>query len=202
MNKDINNQSDLTIGTIGTDSLNVDSVHGTGWFTAVCHDAEGNELWRDEFPNALVATGKQFLLDTTLGGSAYTATNYMGLISSVSYSALAVGDTMSSHAGWTEANSTNAPDYTATGGTHNRATCAWSGSTVGSGNATKALSTGLVFTFTAGGTIKGIFVVVGAGSATYTSTAGTLYSAGTFTGGDQVVANTNTITVTYSSTIS
>ena len=52
------------------------------------------------------------------------------------------------------------------------------------------------------GTVKGVFIVYGSGAvSTIDSTTGVLYSAGLFTGGDQAVVNTNTVTVTYSTSL-
>lgn len=170
-----------------------------GRFVAVCRDAEGNELWREEFDNLLTQTGKAFLLDEALAGSSYSAVEYMGLISSTSFSAVSGGDTPASHTGWLEAGSANAPTYSGT-----RATCAWSAATTSGASAysaTKALSAGLVFTFTGSGTVQGAFIVGGSGaSATIANTGGILYSAGTF-GTPQPVVSTNTLTISYSSTL-
>lgn len=138
-----------------------------------------------DFPNVVVTVGKNFLLDNALAGSAYTAAFYMGLISLVSYTAIAATDTQASHTGWLEAGATNAPTYSGA-----RKTAAWAAASAGS----KALSTGLVFTFTGAGTVKGCFMSTGSA---VDSTTGTLLSAGLFTGGDQPVVSTNTLTVTY-----
>lgn len=161
----------------------------SGRYTAECRDKDGNLKWRDEFDNLVTTAGKNLALDTILAGSAYTVTGpYMGLISSTSWSAVAAGDTMSSHAGWLEAGNANAPTYTA------RKTCAWSAAAAGS----KSLSAGLVFTFTGAGTVKGCFLVMGSGAvATVDNTSGTLYSAGLFSGGDKTVASSDTVTVSY-----
>lgn len=142
-----------------------------------------------DFPNVVTTVGKNYLLDNGLAGSAYTAAFYMGLISSVSYSAVAAADTMASHAGWLEAGATNAPTYSGS-----RKTAAWSAASAGS----KALSAGLVFTFTGAGTVKGCFMNT---VATVDGSTGTLYSAGLFTGGDQPVVSTNTLTVTYTASL-
>lgn len=151
---------------------------------ALCEDKA-----RHEFPNLVTTAGKNFLLDNGLAGSAYTAAFYMGLISSTSYSAVAAGDTMASHAGWLEAGGTNAPTYSGA-----RKTAAWAAASAGS----KSLSAGLVFTFTGAGTVKGCFLTT---SSAVDATTGTLYSAGLFTGGDQPVVATNTLTVTYTASL-
>jgi len=199
--------NEQTITAVGTGAVAEDDTSVGGVFTAVCRDADGNVLWEEKWKNTVVAVGKQLLLDTTLAGSSYTVVGpYMGLISSVSYAgAPVVGDTMSSHSNWLEAGSTNAPTYTlgtTSGGAGTRATCAWSASSVSSGTATKALSAGLSFYFTGSGTVNGCFIVTGTGaSSTFMNTSGTLYSAGAF-GTAQPVVATNTLTVSYSTSIS
>jgi hypothetical protein len=193
-------------GAISSTSGANDSGMITGKFTAVCRDVDGNVLWTEEFNNTVVQGGKQLLLDTTLAGSSYTTVGpYIGLISSVSYAGAPVyTDTMASHSNWLEAGSTNAPTYTlgaTSGGASTRGTTSWSASTVSSGTATKAFSAGQAFYFTGAGTVEGIFIVTGTGAVnTFMSTAGTLYSAGAF-GTAQPVVATNTLTVTYSTSI-
>jgi len=144
--------------------------------------------------NLVTTVGKNLALDTYLAGTAYTVVGpYMGLVSSVSWSAVAAADTMASHAGWLEAGGTNAPTYTAP-----RKTCAWSGAAAGS----KALSAALTFAATGTGTVKGCFLAFGAGAlTTLDNTAGTLYSVGTFTGGDQPVVSGNTLNVSYTASL-
>ena len=151
--------------------------------------------WDQLAPNVVTTVGGNLALDTYLGGSAYTVTGpYMGLIGAVSYvSVPVIGDTMASHATWTEAGTTNAPTYTGP-----RKTIAWNAASAKS----KSPSSAPVFTFTGSGTAKGVFLVFGSGAvSTIDNTAGTLYSAGLFTGGDQAVVNTNTVTVTYAAGI-
>lgn len=148
------------------------------------------EKWGAPAENTVCTVGKNLVWDTAITGSAYTATGpYMGLISSVSYTATAAGDTMASHSGWTEAGSTNAPTFVS------RGTPAWSAAASGA----KATSSAVSFTMTGAGTLKGCFLVFGTGAVTtLMSTAGTLLSAGVFTGGDQPVSIGNVVTVTYS----
>ena len=76
-----------------------DFVGVTGKFIVECRDAEGNLRWADGFPNLVVTTGKNDLLNKYFLGSAYTAAFYVGLKGT---GTIAAGDTMASHAGWSE----------------------------------------------------------------------------------------------------
>lgn len=165
-----------------------------GRYVAQCFDKDGKLKWEDTIENTVVTVGKNLELDTLLAGSAYTVVGpFMGLISSVSYTGINAADTMTSHAGWTEAGPTNAPDYTG-----DRKTCVFSAAAAG----VKALSSALAFTFSAGGTVKGAFIVTGTGAVnTHDSTTGVLYSAGLFTGGDKVVADTDVLNVSWQVTL-
>jgi hypothetical protein len=169
----------------------LENLNVVGHYHVWCTDINGKILWADQFPNTVVTVGKNSILDNFLAGSSFTQTGpYMGLISSASFSAIAAGDTMASHSGWLEAGNANAPTYTIP-----RPTCAWSGASAGA----KALSAALSFAITGTGTIKGCFIVLGSGAvSTIDNTAGTLFSAGLFTGGDQAVVNTNTVNISYS----
>ena len=157
-------------------------------FDVVCYDAAGNVKWRDVSYNLVTTVGKNDLLDKYLAGSAYTAAWFCGLISSVSYTAIAAADTMASHAGWTEAGATNAPNYTG-----NRPALAFAAASGGS----KATSSASSFTFSQAGTIKGMF---GTSVTTKDGTTGILYNAVLFSGGDRTVAINDVVnvSVTYS----
>lgn len=155
-----------------------------------CRDKDGNLKWTETTYNVVATGGKNDLLDKYFAGSAYTAAWYLGLISSVSYTTgPAAGDVMNSHGGWTEAGPTNAPNYSA--GT--RPSISWSAASGGS----KASSSAVSFTFSAGGTVKGGFIT---SNSTKDGTTGILYSASTFSGGDKVVANTDVVNVTVTVT--
>lgn len=168
-----------------------DDCHIEGYYIAECYDKNGKLKWRDLFANTVVTVGKNLMLDSALAGSAYTVTGpFLGLISSVSFTAISAADTMTSHAGWLEAGNANAPTYTSP-----RKTAAWSAASAGS----KALSAALGFAITGTGTIKGGFLNYGSGAlSTIDNTAGTLFSAGLFTGGDRSVLNGDTVNVSYS----
>lgn len=163
-------------------------------FEAFMHSLT-EEKWDSYAHNTVVTVGKNAMLDNgPLGASAYTKTGpFMGLIGAVSYTAISAADTMASHAGWTEAGTTNAPTYTGP-----RKTISFNAASAGSTGPSSAP----VYTMTGAGTVKGVFIVCHTGAlSTIDNTAGTLWSAGLFTGGDQAVVNTNTVTVTYSTSL-
>lgn len=188
------NANDKSDATIIRQSGIGERAEAHGWFTAKCFDKDGNLKWEDTFPNVVTTVGKNLALDTYLAGSGYTVVGpFMGLISSVSFSAVDAADTMTSHAGWLEAGNANAPTYTSP-----RKTAAWAAASGGS----KALSAALSFAITGTGTVKGAFLVYGTGAvSTIDNTSGVLYSAGLFTGGDKSVVNTDTLNVSYTASL-
>ena len=168
-----------------------ESAQAEGVYTFKCFEYEGGPLlWEQTIDNVVCTLGKNLMLQTALTGSAYTVTGpYMGLISSVSYTAVAAADTMTSHTGWTEAGSTNAPTFAA------RVAPAFGTASAGA----LATSSATSFTMTGAGTLVGAFITYGTGAVTtLMSTAGTLLSAGAFTGGNQPVNSGNVVQVTYS----
>lgn len=173
------------------------AVEAHGRYTVTCVGRDGRVKWTDTIENVVTTEGKNLALDTYLAGSSYTVTGpYMGLISSVSFSAVAAGDTaaqINGTNGWKEAGSTNAPTYSGT-----RKTCVWSSASGGS----KSLSAALSFSITGSGTIKGCFIVYGSGaSSTLENSGGKVYSAGLFSGGDKVVSNGDTLNVNYTASL-
>jgi hypothetical protein len=165
-----------------------------GKYTFECIGPDGKVKWTDDIDNLVTTVGKNYMLETALAASSLTTVGpYMGLISSTSYSAVAAGDTMASHAGWLEAGNANAPTYTAP-----RKTLSFSAASGGS----KATSSAASFAITGTGTVKGAFVVLSTSAvSTIDNTSGTLFSAGLFSGGDKTVANGDTINVSYTATL-
>jgi len=143
-------------------------------------DPDGNLIAQDTFYNLVVTEGLNHSIDTQFNGSAYTASWYVGITGGTP--SFAAGDTMSSHAGWTEV---TAYDETA------RQTLTLSSASSGSADnsASKA-----VFTINANGTtVGGAFIVT---DNTKGGTTGTLYGGGAFTQGNQTIGSGSTVTVT------
>lgn len=167
-----------------------------GFYQVECRDAQGNLKWNEEFPNLVVAIGKQLMLDTLLKGSSYSVVGpFLGLIGNST--TFAAADTMASHS-WTEF-----VNYTV-GGSAVRGTAVFASSTstgTTPSNVTTSAATAIVYTITgAGGTVYGCFLVTGTGAVnTQSSTAGTLYSEGNFAVAKAVTVG-DTVSVTFSTT--
>jgi hypothetical protein len=155
-----------------------DFVGVAGRFTVTCRDAEGNIRWEDDFPNLVVTAGKNDLLNKYFLGSAYTAAFFVGLKGT---GTIAAGDTMASHAGWTDitgySNATR-PAFTAASST--------------AGSSTNSASPA-VFNINATNTVAGCFITT---SSTVGGTTGTLFSAADFASSRAVLSG-DTLTVTY-----
>jgi hypothetical protein len=156
----------------------------SGDYTVECIDAEGNLKWSEEIKNLVVTVGKNFMLDETFAGSSYSAAWYLGLVNGASSPTYNAADTMASHAGWTEF--TSYSNVT-------RPAPTWSAASAGS----KA-TTATAFNINGSGTVAGAFMTT---DSAISGTAGTLYSAGNFSGGSRAVANGDTLNVTYTATL-
>jgi hypothetical protein len=157
-----------------------------GVYFAECRGPDGVLKWTDTFYNTVMTLGKNDLLDKYLAGSGYTASFFMGLKST---GTAVIGDTLASHASWTEVGGTNAPAYSQA----TRPAPSWSAASGGS----KATSASVTFSITSSGTVAGAFLVTSNSTKDNTAT-GILFSAGDFTGGSKTVANGDTLSVTYS----
>ena len=157
-----------------------------GRFAIQCFDKDGNLKWEAETPNLVVNGGLQDMNAKYFTGSSYTATWYIGLYGAGASNNPAAGDTMASHAGWTEITPySNATRPTATFGTPTTAN-----PSVATNSASPA-----VFTINATATVGGAFLT---SNNTKGGTTGILFSAADFSApGDRVVASGDTLNVSY-----
>lgn len=164
----------------------IDHFTPKGRFHAEAFNKNGDLLWKDEFPNGITNEGLNTLLNVMFVADTQLTAWYIGLISVTSFSALAAGDTMSSHAGWTEAvaySGSTRPQWTAGTSTSKSTT---NSSTVD-------------FAINADGTVlKGIFI---SSNSTKSGTTGKLWSTGLFSS-DQTLNNGDTLKITYTVNVS
>lgn len=184
-----------TQGRTAPESMGVE-----GSYRIVCHDKNGNLKWEEEFPNLVVAAGKQLMMDTLLrtSGTYTTVGPFLGL-TNVSITAAAT-DTMTTLVGGNK----EFINYSTTGGAGIRGTAVFAAAaSTGTTptNITSSNATAITYTITgAGGNIFGCFLVTGTSASNATgSTAGTLYSEGNFATSKSTSAG-DTVSVTYSTT--
>jgi len=135
-----------------------------------CFDKNGNLKWEETVCNTVVNTGLDDILDKYYKGASYTASHFVGLTAATP--TIAAGDTMATHAGWTEL-----VDYSET--TRPALIVGVVAGQAVDNSASKA-------TFTIAGTgpftIGGAFVTT---DATKSGTIGTLVGAAAFSAGDK-----------------
>ena len=170
--------------TMGTRSI--DKAEATGVYKIECHDAQGNLKWSAESKNLVVNGGLQDMNAKYFTGSAYTAAWYLGLYGAGASNTPAAGDTMSSHAGWTEV----VPYSNAT-----RPACTFGTPTTANPSVATNSASPASFTINATATVGGAFLT---SNNTKSGTTGTLYSAADFgSPGDRSVASGDILTLTY-----
>lgn len=148
----------------------------------VKHYRKGVLIAEWDQPNLITTVGRNHILNTQFAGGTPVTTWYIGLVNNSGWTAFAAGDTMGSHAGWTELE-----DY-------DEATRqAWTEDAAASGSMTN--STPAVFTINATVTIKGIFLtsVSTKGGTTGTLWCGTAFSSPISAEDDDVLSVTYTV---------
>lgn len=124
-----------------------------------CRDRFGNLKWVEDVPNLVVNAGLNDLLDKYFKGSSYTAAWYIGLKGA---GTIAAGDTLASHAGWSEITDYSGDRKAATFGTVSGQSLSNSGSPAS-------------FSITGTATVAGAFLCTAA-----TGTSGVLYGVANF----------------------
>jgi len=164
-----------------------DGACAGGVYTVTCVGADGIEKWSDTFHNLVVNQGLQDMNSKYFSASGYTAGWFLGLVQGPgSGTTFAAGDTLATHAGWTEL----VPGTAYTG---NRKSVTFGTATNADPSVISNSAAPSSFAMLVNGT-----VVAGAFLASVaTGTSGILFSAGDFTGGDKTVDNGDTLNVTY-----
>ena len=166
--------------------MSIEKVKAGGVFTVTCYDKDGNLKWEEKTPNLVVNVGLQDMNTKYFTGSGYTATWYLGLYGAAATNNPAAGDTMASHAGWTEVTAySQATRPQAVFGTATTAD-----PSVISNSASVA-----VFSINGTTTVGGAFLT---SNNTKGGTTGILFSAADFQSpGDRAVVSGDTLNVTY-----
>lgn len=150
-------------------------------FDIECVGPDGEVKWRESVENLVTTAGKTDIVDKYLKGSAYTAAWYLVLAGA---GTKAVGDTLASHAGWTE--------LTPYSGS-NRPSITW-GTTSGGSNTSSAVSVSINAT----ATVAGAGICATQNNAT---TTGVLYNIADFSA-SRSVASGDTLNVTITISVS
>ena len=160
-----------------------ETVGAGGVYTVTCVGADGVEKWTDTFHNLVVNQGIANMNNVYFAAGTVTNPWYLGLITGPgSGTTFAAGDTLASHAGWTENT-----DYTGT-----RKTVTFGAATTANPSVITNSASPSTFVMTGTATIAGAFL-----ASVASGTAGVLFSEGDFTGGDKSVASGDTLNVTY-----
>jgi len=163
-----------------------DSASAKGVYKIQCHDAQGNLKWEDEAPNLVVNVGLQDMNAKYFTGSSYTAAWYIGLYGAGASNTPAAGDTMSSHAGWTEVVAYSQAT---------RPACTFGTPTTANPSVATNSASPATFSINGTTTVGGAFLT---SNNTKSGTTGTLYSAADFSApGDRAVVSGDTLSVTY-----
>jgi hypothetical protein len=163
-----------------------EAAQATGVYHVECRDKDGNLKWSADSKNLVVNAGLQYMAGSALTSVTQITTWYLGLYGAGASNTPAAGDTMASHAGWTEVTTySNANRVTAT-----LATATTANPSVVTNSASPA-----VFNINGTATVGGAFLT---SNNTKGGTTGTLFSAADFgSPGDRSVVNGDTLSVTY-----
>ena len=186
----MSNEKSLAVDTMASSTTRnggaIAGVKGGGVFEVICRDKDGNVKWSAQSHNLVVNVGLQDMNTKYFSGSSYTAAWYIGLYGAGASNTPAAGDTMASHAGWTE----NVAYSEAT-----RPACTFGTATTADPSVITNSASSAVFTINGTTTIGGAFLT---SNNTKSGTSGTLFSASDFSApGDRSVISGDSINVTY-----
>jgi len=157
-----------------------------GQFNFQCIGADGKVKWTGVVPNLVVNAGLAYMAGSALTSVTQITSWFIGLYGAGASNTPAAGDTMSSHAGWTE----NVGYSNAT-----RVACTFVTATTANPSVATNTASPASFSINATSTVGGAFLTSGSAKS---GTTGTLFSASDFTSpGDRSVTSGDTLNVTY-----
>ena len=163
-----------------------EDAKATGLFEIKCHDKDGNLKWEAQSKNLVVNAGLAYMAGSALTSVTAITSWYIGLYGAGASNTPAAGDTMSSHAGWTEV-------VAYSNGTRVAATFVTA--TTANPSVVTNTASPAVFNINGTTTVGGAFLTSGSAKS---GTTGTLFSAADFgSPGDRSVVNSDTLSVTY-----
>jgi len=173
-----------TVLSSGTKSTEASRAGGV--FKIECLDRDGNHKWSAESHNLVVNVGLKDMNDKYFSGSSYTAAWYIGLYGAAASNTPAAGDTMASHAGWTEVTAYSQST---------RPACSFGAATTADPSVIDNSASTATFTINGTVTVGGAFLT---SDNTKGGTSGILFSAADFQSpGDRSVVSGDTLNVTY-----
>ena len=166
--------------------MSAEKAKAGGVFTVQCFDKDGQLKWQAQEHNLVVNVGLKDMNEKYFTGSSYTAAWYLGLYGAAASNNPAAGDTMASHAGWTEITAYSEST---------RPQCTFGTSTTADPSVISNSASVAVFSVNGTATVGGAFLT---SNNTKGGTTGILFSAGDFQApGDRAVVSGDTLNVTY-----
>ena len=183
--------TDQFSGGLTANTKSGEDAKATGVYYVECHDKDGNLKWTAESKNLVVNAGLAYMAGSALTSVTQITSWYIGLYGAGASNTPAAGDTMSSHAGWTEV----VPYSNATRVAATFVTATTANPSVVTNSASPAS-----FTINATSTVGGAFLTSGSAKS---GTTGTLFSAADFSSpGDRSVVSGDVLSVTYTFSLS
>jgi hypothetical protein len=175
---------DMVAATVDKKVSGFEKALAGGVFTITCRDKDGNLKWEETNPNLVVNEGLQNMNTEYFKGVTYTAAWFIGLVQGpASGTTFNAGDTLATHAGWTEDTSYSGNRKAVTFGT----------ATTADPSVISNTASPSQFTMNGTTTIGGAFLCSVA-----TGTSGILFSASDFQApGDRSVVSGDVLNVTY-----
>ena len=178
--------TDTASSSLVAGTRSIETAIALGRFNFECIGADGKVKWAESVPNLVVNAGLAYMAGSALTSVTQITAWYVGLYGAGASNTPAAGDTMSSHAGWTEV----VPYSNAT-----RVACTFATATTANPSVATNSASPAAFTINATSTVGGAFLTSGSAKS---GTVGTLFSAVDFSApGDRTVASGDTLNVTY-----